>query len=467
MFFVASRALAVASFMKTHPLLSLSLFLAPFLSACASHAADPFAADKPSGPVKPALYEPKSGAYLGAALDTSEIRGDAVSSLTSQMQGFNAESGKKQALYLHFLQFPNVRGEFGDWNSDANGWIPAAKFAKAADNAGAAPILTLEPFRPELFLDWKPGSPAFDATKAFAEGAGAWKKPVFIRFAHEMNGSWYPWSEWIDRNQNMVRDADEETGFTAAKYRQVFRNVALMFRKYAPNAAMVWCPNSGLLGGGQRDVFRPFYPGDDVVDWVGLDIYERGWSLPQPGAKLWGGQFAHNLTHDMTDNPDTKENESVNFYLLYGQWKRKPIMICETAATLSFRSDLDEKARAQMNRDWKIGYWNDNEYGWMQGVYGTSGSSTKFLKPIDKEFPMVKALVWFQIAKREFLPAQKSDGTFVWFKNEWADYRIGGGVSEGVKSAFEREELDVYRSLTKGKYFLSSVQGTNVRVAQK
>jgi hypothetical protein len=443
--------------MKRHPLLFACLALSTLLAACVSRA-DPFAADKPVGPVKPGMYEPPRGAYLGAALDTTQIRGDAVAALTAQMNGFGKTTGRSHALYMHFLQFPNLEGEFGTWESDANDWIPASKFAQATDNVGATPILTLEPFQPALFLDWKPGSKAFEATKTFAQGAGKWKKPVFIRFAHEMNGSWYPWAEWTDKNQNMVRDPDESTGFTAAHYRQAYRNMASMFRRYAPNAALIWCPNSGLLGGEKRDVFRPFYPGDDVVDWVGIDIYERGWTFPMPGAKLWGGQFAHNLTHDMTDDPNTPSNESVNFYQLYGEWKKKPIMICETAATLSFRTDLTVAQRAAMTRDWKIGYWNANEYGWLQGVYGTSSyKGQKFVVPIDKQFPQVKAIVWFQIAKREYIPAQKPDGGFAWFNNEWADYRIGGGVEEGKSAPFGAQEVDVYRSLTGSPYFLSRV----------
>ena len=459
--------------MKQHPLLCAALALSSLLSACASKAAtppiklDPFAADKPVGPVKPAIYEPKNGVYLGAALDTSETSGDATTALARSMSDFDA-AGRKQALFLHFVQFPNLEGEFGTWDKDANGWISAATFANATAKVGATPIITMEPFAPRAFLDWKPGSKAYEATKAFAQGAGNWGKPVFIRFAHEMNGSWYPWSEWNDLNKNMRRDAGEETGFTAANYVQMYRNVAQMFRQYAPNAALIWCPNSGLLGGDKRDVFRPFYPGDDVVDWVGLDVYERGWTMPQPGAKLWGGQFAYNLTHDMADDTKTPQNESVDFYKLYGQWKRKPIMICETSATLSFRTDLTLAQRAQMSRDWRVGYWNSNEYGWLPAVYGTSTySAMKFLDPIDKTFPMIKAVVWFQIAKREFVPAQRPNGKFVWFENEWADYRIGGGVDKDVVSPYKQQELDVYRSLTRSPYFLSSVVKDNLRVATK
>ncbi len=448
--------------MKKHPFYLSALALFALLSACTPGKSnpDPFAADKPKGIVKPGIYEPKSGVYLGAALDTSAISGgDTTAILAAQMSGFNKSAGKNHALYLHFMQFPNLQGEFATWDKDANGWIPAAKFADAATKVGATPILTLEPFIPQSLLDWKPGSKAYEATKTFAEGAGKWGKPLFIRYAHEMNGSWYPWAEWTDKNENMQRDAGEETGFTAAHYVQTYRNVASMFRKYAPNAALIWCPNSGLLGGGKRDVFRPFYPGDDVVDWVGIDIYERGWNLPMPGAHLWGGQFGFNLTHDMTDDTSTKANESVNFYQLFGVWKKKPIMICETGATLSYRVDLPLDERAQMTKDWKIGYWNAAEYGWMQGVYGTSQyPGQKFAEPLDKAFPMVKAVVWFQIAKREFIPAQSGPGKFVWFKNDWADYRIGGGVEEGQKAKFGQQELDLYRALTKSGYFLSKIE---------
>jgi hypothetical protein len=182
--------------------------------------------------------------------------------------------------------------------------------------------------------------------------------------------------------------------------------------------------------------------------------------MPQPGAHLWGGQFAHNLTHDMTDDTSTPQNESVNFYLVYSEWKRKPLMICETGATLSYRTDLPVNDRATLTRDWKIGYWNKNEYGWLQGVYGTTDYKAQpLLNPIDKTFPLLKAIVWFDIAKREYIPAQKPDGTFVWFDNEWADYRIGGGVEEGKPAPYGRQEIDVYRALTRGPYYLSKVTG--------
>lgn len=462
----SSRLLGALAAMKRYRFLICTLLAASVGIAFSLRAQtrDPLAGDKPIGPVKPAIYQPAgSGVYLGASLDTSQVKGDATQWLTAEMGAYNRLAGKKQAIYLHFLQFPNEGGTFGTWNQDANGWVSAASFAAASDKVGAVPLLTLEPMKPKMLLDWRPGSPAFEAAKAFAQGAGAWNKPVFIRFGHEMNGSWYPWGEWIDKNENQEFDRDEATEFAGSDYIQAYRNVASMFRQYAPKAALIWCPNSGLVGGGRRDPFRRWYPGDDVVDWVGLDVYERGFFLPKADAHLWGGQFAYNLTHDAADDPSTENNESVGFYNIYAKVKGKPIMICETGATQSFRTDLTLPERTKMTRDWKIGYWNPSEYGWMQNVYGTSFyKGQKFLHPLDKEFPMIKAVLWFQIAKREDVSGRPPGQPITKYKNAWLDYRIGGGADPNDNGLFGRQEADVYRALTESPYFLSDVQATNM-----
>ncbi len=413
-----------------------------------------------------APYEPARGAYLGVAVDAASANGD-PQVLAGLMRDWDKRSGRHHALQLGFVQFPSPEGLFPTFDSDPRGWLSPKAFCEAADQNGAAPILTMEPMMNPLQFarDWKEKSPAFEAAKTFAQGVGNWKKPIFIRWAHEMNGSWYPWAEWNDKNQNMQRDPGEDTGFTAANYRAAYRNVAFMFRKYAPNAALVWCPNSGLLGGARRDVFRPFYPGDDVVDWVGLDVYERGWSGPNPGAHLWGGQFAYNLSHDMMDDDKTTQNESVDFYKTYAEAKHKPLMLAETSATLSYRTDLDAATRSTLNNEWKSAYWNSAEYGWMQSVYGTTAweksQSQKLLQPIDTRFPQLKAIVWFQLAKQEWIPVEHTQNgrkTYQWFNDTYTDYRIGGSVAKGAESPFATEELDLYRELTASPYFLTQLQ---------
>ena len=142
---------------------------------------------------------------------------------------------------MHFLQFPNEAGTFGTWTRDANGWLSPATFASSCDRVGATPLLTLGADASRArFLDWRPGSPAYEGAKAFAMGAGAWNKPLFVRFGHEMNGSWYPWGEWIDKNENQVFDPEEATNFSGANYIEAYRNVASMFRLLCAQSRP-WC----------------------------------------------------------------------------------------------------------------------------------------------------------------------------------------------------------------------------------
>lgn len=430
---------------------------------------------RPTSPVRPstplpsttrlAKYEPARGAYLGAALDFSKLDGpgDNVTKIAGIMRAYEAEVGRKQAIYTQFIAFPHEDGSFPGWDSHPMDWSPPVEFCNAADQVGATALLTLEPMKPRLFVDgWQPGSPAYEATKKFAQGAGAWGKPLFIRFAHEMNGSWYPWAEWIDKNKNLQRDPGEETGFWPPDYQKAYRNACLLFRQYAPNVALVWCPNSGLLGGARRDVFRPWYPGDDLVDWVALDAYERGWTMPMPGAHLWGGMLERNLSWDEADDPKTTQNESVDFYKTFAVGKNKPMMLCETSATLSYRTDLSTEQRDALSHLWRSGRWNDAEYGWMQTVYGTTNfRAYPLLKPIDRDFPKLKAITWFHISKKETLPVERTFNgkkEIIWFDDAYTDYRFGASPQENGARGFLKDEIALFQRLTDTPYYLTKVQ---------
>jgi len=98
--------------------------------------------------------------------------------------------------------------------------------------------------------------------RSFAEEARDWGHPFFLRFNWEMNGDWFAWMEGVNGNQ---------PGESVAAWRHVhdiFTEVG------ASNATWVWCPNvdpSGSL----RDL-ASLYPGDEYVDWTGLDGYNWG-----------------------------------------------------------------------------------------------------------------------------------------------------------------------------------------------
>ncbi len=94
----------------------------------------------------------------------------------------------------------------------------------------------------------------------WATAAKTWGHPFFLRFAHEMNGSWYPWCAGTNGN-------------TSAQYIQMWRHVHDIFTGVgATNVTWVWCVNTSYSG---STPIAGLYPGDNYVDWVSLDAYNR------------------------------------------------------------------------------------------------------------------------------------------------------------------------------------------------
>lgn len=79
---------------------------------------------------------------------------------------------------------------------------------------------------------------------------------MFIRFAHEFNGTWYPWSV---------------TAGDAANFKAAWIRYANLRNQYFPGAQMVWCPNAGASA---YDI-RTFYPGSQYVDVISVDKYNN------------------------------------------------------------------------------------------------------------------------------------------------------------------------------------------------
>jgi hypothetical protein len=105
--------------------------------------------------------------------------------------------------------------------------------------------------------------------REFALKAKAWGHPFMLRFNWEMNGFWFPWSEGVNGN-------------TAGQYVAAWRHVHDIFRDVgATNVTWVWCPNVDLYN--SLTPLGKLYPGDDYVDWTGLDGFNWGKRRGSPG----------------------------------------------------------------------------------------------------------------------------------------------------------------------------------------
>ena len=136
--------------------------------------------------------------------------------------------------------------------------------ALARARGRATPLVTVEPFpaggRSGPVLERVAAGDADDELRRLARVVRAsGPQEVWLRWGHEMDlPGLYPWS---------VDDP--------ALYRAAFRRVVTVFREEgATNARFVWSP-AGDTGGTPS---AAYYPGDDVVDLVGLTVLgDAGW----------------------------------------------------------------------------------------------------------------------------------------------------------------------------------------------
>lgn len=149
-----------------------------------------------------------------------------------------------------------------------------------------------------------------------AAAVKAYGGPVFIRLDWEMNATWYP--QW------------NPPAVTPPAFIAAWRHVYEVFKSAgASNAAFVWCPTVWNGPDGVDD--SAWYPGDDAVDWVGLDAYPQGAS---PDYLLHG--------------PDGMD-QMAEFAAAHG----KPLMLAEWAPQLP---KPDTAASVDLVLDWAARY---------------------------------------------------------------------------------------------------------------
>ena len=113
--------------------------------------------------------------------------------------------------------------------------------------------------------------------RSFATAAKGWGHPFFLRFDWEMNGNWFPWSEGVNGNKS-------------GEYVAAWRHVHDIFTQVgATNATWVWCPNVDSKN--QFHDLASLYPGDEYVDWTGLDGYNWGGSEWTSFGNLFGSTY--------------------------------------------------------------------------------------------------------------------------------------------------------------------------------
>ncbi|MFH1532875.1 MAG: hypothetical protein ABIK09_19295 [Pseudomonadota bacterium] len=154
-----------------------------------------------------------------------------------------------------------------------------------ARNPAGAVLLTLLPecgFA-AFATDFAPGSKAHAAVKQLAEDLAALDATVIVRIAPQMNAPWFPWGPCALDNK------DQPCLDDATKYREGFANVAALLRAHGgPRVRIAWTPLAEPAywreSFPEYPSYADFYPGDDAVDYVGVDLSWSGDGLPPEGA---------------------------------------------------------------------------------------------------------------------------------------------------------------------------------------
>jgi hypothetical protein len=188
------------------------------------------------------------------------------------LDGYEQGSGTNMAIAHWFALWGGWMGEFS-----------RADLERIAAR-GTVPLITWEPWagtgpEPQWSLREAILSGKHDAyIESWARGLADYGRPVLLRFAHEMHQQpEYPWAVGVNGN-------------TAEEYVAAWRHVRAIFeRAGASNVEWVWNPNT--LAGASAETYVPIYaslyPGDELVDWIGLSVYNTGGLLPW-GEPYWG-----------------------------------------------------------------------------------------------------------------------------------------------------------------------------------
>ncbi len=202
--------------------------------------------------------------YIGAYIEQDPV-------VAGDIALFERLVGKEHSSYMRYLGY----GE-----SFPTDWVAKVHSHGALPQIAWEPNNGLDEVQDDVYLH------------RWAQAAAEAQKPILLRFASEMNGTWMPYSG----------DPDE--------YVRKWRLVYHIIKSQAPNVIMVWCPFAT-----PRRTIPLYYPGDEYVDWVGINIY----------AVLYhDGDISQPSPRDPID-------DLRYIYNMYGA--RKPIAICEYGAT--------------------------------------------------------------------------------------------------------------------------------------
>lgn len=298
------------------------------------------AAARPAGKLSPSY-----GAYWGM---TTHYDGG--------ISGREAQLGRTMGLHNMFFSWTDHFPGSGQNDDVANGRLS---------------MVTWEPWNTTL-ADIARGS-YDDNIISHADAMRDFGRPIFLRFAHEMNGNWYPWA-----GSSNGGAAAGPAGYVAA-----WRHVHDIFvQEGATNVVWVWCVNQNDSPGDSWNHWTQYYPGDGYVDWVAVDAYN--WGTKNGGWRSFSSMMSASAYRDYAAS--------------------KPIMVAETSSN----EDGGDKAQ------------------WI----------TDLATAVQTGFPAIEAVVWFDASGTDNWEIDSSPASLAAYRMVGTASYFGGPGLPGLQARY-------------------------------
>lgn len=188
----------------------------------------------------------------------------------------------------------------------------------------------------------------------WAKGLKDLGEPVFLRFGNEMNGDWAQWCSWF-------YGLDPDLFIMAwARLHTIFEYVG------ADNVQFVWNPHDRTYPDYDWQSPYLYYPGDDMVDWIGMTAYNNGVTRP---TEFWR---------------DFEECYSDLYDDYMRRFSSKPFMITEFACNEigGNKAEWIETGLPSLFNNypniWMAVWWNGIDETWIYDIDSTEESLSAF-----------------------------------------------------------------------------------------
>jgi mannan endo-1,4-beta-mannosidase len=278
-------------------------------------------------------------------------------------------SATLDAYEQRFSRYPSIALNFR--NLDQPLFYPGEEEGLRA--RGVTPMITVEPLvtrgrEVELPLAAIANGRYDDEIRADARIAAAYDGEVLLRFAQEMNGAWFP-----------RRSADPQA-FVATwiRFVRIFREMG------ATNVKFVWTPSV------EKTRTRPmedYFPGEEYVDYVGLDGYSWSGSRPQSFAEVFASSYQRlrrlSAKPVMIGETGAAPGPERAAWIRDGFLRELPRFFPAVVAVVWFSKDLS----AIGQRDWRIDTDDESVAAWREVTNSTLYGGTEPIAETEPEQP--------------------------------------------------------------------------------